>query len=145
LKEDEMLVVVSDGVTQAGLGGILPLGLGIEGLALSIKNNINLQENAQKIANQVIELCQAFYTQEIGDDTTALVVKFRQSREAVVFTGPPINRAQDSAVVRNFIEKKARKIVCGGTTANIVARETKQSVFVNFDYIDPLMPPHKSF
>lgn len=141
LREGDMLVLVSDGVTQAGLGGILPLGLGIEGLACNIKENFNIKESAQEIANQIIELCQAFYALEPGDDTTALVLKLRKSREVTVFTGPPVDKSKDSIIVREFMKKKGIKVVCGGTTANIVARELKEPILVNFDYVDSDVPP----
>jgi len=141
LKEGDMLVLVSDGVTQAGLGGILPLGLGVEGLVGHLQKDFDLANNAQELANQVIELCQAFYAGEAGDDTTVLILKLRKSREAVLFTGPPINESQDTGVVKYFMEKRGRKIVCGGTTANIVARELGRPLLANFDYVDPQVPP----
>ena len=34
-----------------------------------------------------------------------------------------------------------RKIVCGGTTANIVARECDKALTTSFDLIDPHIPP----
>ncbi|MGI6225304.1 MAG: SpoIIE family protein phosphatase [Peptococcales bacterium] len=141
LKEGDILVLVSDGVTQAGLGGILPLGLGVDGLIFHLKENLKVKNSAQKIANEIIELCHAYYAQEAGDDTTAVVLKLRRSREAIVFTGPPIDETLDSKVVKEFINKKGIKIVCGGTTANIVARELNRPVLVNFDYVDSDIPP----
>ena len=119
----------------------MPLGLGVDGLIWNIKKNIDLQGTAQQIADQIIELCQAYYAQEIGDDSTVVVVKYRRSQEAVVLTGPPIDKALDNIVIRKFMEHNGKKIVCGGTTANIVARETGKPIYVDFNYIDPLVPP----
>jgi len=141
LKEDEMLVVVSDGVTQAGLGGVLPLGLGVEGLISYLEKEIDTDANSQEVANQIIELCEAFYLQEPGDDTTVATLRLRKSREAVVFTGPPKDNYQDPLVVQKFMQMGDVKIVCGGTTSKIVARELNKPLIVDFSYIDPDVPP----
>ena len=80
----------------------MPLGLGLDGLIKNIKKNIDLQGSAQDIANQILELCQAYYALGIGDDSTAVVIKYRRSRQAVVLTGPPADSTLDSQVVKNL-------------------------------------------
>ncbi len=55
------------------------------------------------------------------DDASLIVVQVRNGREATVFTGPPSNMAMDDACVERFLKTPGRKIVCGGTTGNIVA------------------------
>ena len=40
------------------------------------------------------------------------------------------------------MKHKGKKIVCGGTTANIVARETGRPLMVDFDYVDPSGTSH---
>ena len=141
LKEDELLVIVSDGVTQAGLGGILPLGWGIEGLASALEKKIKLNGSTQEIANGIIEMCEAFYVQEPGDDTTVIIIRLRKPLEATVLTGPPKHKDWDREVVERLMEQGNVKIVCGGTTANIVSRELNRPLNVNFCYIDPEIPP----
>lgn len=141
LKENELLVMVSDGVTQAGLGGILPLGLGMEGLIFNLEKHINTKSNAQEIANQIMEICEAFYAQEPGDDTSIAVLRLRKAKNAVVLTGPPKEAHQDERFVKQFLEKTGVKIICGGTTAKIVAREAQKELKVDFSYVDPEIPP----
>ncbi|MDK2823367.1 MAG: hypothetical protein PWQ67_271 [Clostridia bacterium] len=141
LAENEILVIVSDGVTQAGLGEILPLGLGIDGLVHNLENNIDITGNAQEIANQLIEMCETFYAQEPGDDTSVVTLRLRKAKDAVVFTGPPKDSSRDSEIVEKFMNTANVKIVCGGTTAKIVAREINKPLKVNLSYIDPEVPP----
>jgi len=140
LAENDLLILVSDGVTQAGLGGILPLGLGVDGLIQHL-HGIETKLNSQEIANQIMELCEAFYAQQPGDDATVVTIKLRKPLEAVVLTGPPLNIAQDKLVVDKFMETGDVKIVCGGTTAQIVARELNKPLNVDFNYVDPQVPP----
>lgn len=141
MSEGESLLVVSDGVTQAGLGLTLPLGLGTKGLMEAIKSYVKTNKNAQDIANQVIEICQSYYLSEPGDDTTAVVVQLKQAKRAVVWTGPAKNMADDRTMVEKFLAEGDVKILCGGTTAKIFARETGREIRGKLCYIDPKIPP----
>jgi serine phosphatase RsbU (regulator of sigma subunit) len=78
LEEGDVLVLVSDGVTHAGIGALLPLGLGVEGLTHLIENDINLKLNAHEIAEQIIQYCQAYSASEPGDDITVVDLYRRQ-------------------------------------------------------------------
>ena len=60
---------------------------------------------------------------------------------AVIFTGPPVQRQQDGEVVRRFSKMVGRKIVCGGTTAKIVARHFGQPLEVDLKTIAAGVPP----
>lgn len=141
LGEGEMLVVVSDGVTHAGIGGLLPLGLGIEGLIANIKKHINFKAKPEIITKQITGLCEAFYLSEPGDDTTSIVIKMRKPKIVSCLTGPPLDQVKDPHIVKEFISTSGSKIVCGGTTANIVARELNRKLEVDFSYQDQGLPP----
>ena len=58
-----------------------------------------------------------------------------------VLTGPPADRQADGAVVRRFMELEGQKVVCGGTTAKIVGRQTRQPVSVREDANSLIAPP----
>ncbi len=58
-----------------------------------------------------------------------------------MFTGPPRLRELDSLAVDKLMEYPGKKVVCGGTTANIVARELGRQLTVELEYDDPEIPP----
>lgn len=124
LKEGDYLLITSDGVTEAGLGLTLPMGLQTSGLVKALKEHVKLNNSAQDLVDQVINICMSYYINEPGDDTTAVAIHLRQPRECAMMTGVPVDKAQDSAMVEDFLKVKGRKLICGGTTAQVFARET---------------------
>jgi hypothetical protein len=59
----------------------------------------------------------------------------------LVITGPPLYPERDVDLVRSFLNFEGKKIISGGTTANIVSRETGKKVHVNLKNLDPKIPP----
>ena len=128
LKEGDYLLITSDGVTEAGLGLTLPMGLQTSGLVKALKENVTLRDSAQDLVDQVIGICMSYYINEPGDDTTAVAIHMRQARECVILTGLPIDKKDDSTMVEEFLKTKGRKIICGGTTAQVFARESSREL-----------------
>lgn len=142
LELDDVLILLSDGVINAGVGGLFPLGLGKDRLIDKILPIDMKSESPQAIADKIIDLTESFYLQEPGDDSTALVIKSREVEKIVVFTGPPENNKQDRKVVEHLLATSASKrIVCGGTTAQIVARELDEEIKTSMEYVDTSVPP----
>ena len=124
LKEGDFLLITSDGVTEAGLGLTLPLGLQTSGLVKALKENVQLHNSAQDLADQVVGICMSYYISQPGDGTTAVAVHLRQGRECALMTGVPVDKAMDSTMVDDFLKAKGHKVICGGTTAQVFARES---------------------
>lgn len=141
LVADDVLVLVSDGVLHAGIGGILSLGLGEKGLARHLAELAPRYQAADQLAEELLDLCAAYYTLAPGDDTTVVVLKVRPPRYLTLFTGPPRSPAADRKAVNELMRSPGKKVVCGGTTAKIVARELGRPLTVELDYIDPEIPP----
>lgn len=141
LTEGDIILLASDGVTHAGIGALLPLGLGLDGLIKMLQNKVNLSSGAQEIAEEVLEHCETFSALEPGDDITVVVLKLRKPVRGIMLSGPPLSEKDDSHVVEEFFAGERRRVVCGGTTANIVARERQVELAVDYFYEDPLIPP----
>lgn len=124
LNEGDYLFISSDGVTEAGLGLTLPMGLQTSGVVKALKENVKLRGSAQDLANQMLDICMSYYINEPGDDTTAVTLYLRQARECTVMTGAPLHMEDDPKIVADFQNQRGKKIICGGTTAQIFARET---------------------
>jgi hypothetical protein len=134
------IVLVSDGVSQAGLGHMYRMGWGIP-LVSDFVNSCLLQGNDLKevpgrILSRVKDISGATY----GDDTTCLLLLAREPNILNILTGPPSKKAKDDEVVRTFMEAKGTKVVCGSTTTELVARQLKTPVSmadVSNDYSRP--------
>lgn len=141
LEPGEGLLLVSDGVTQAGIGKGLRQGWGIEGLA----RYVNLQLDQGRAAEELPELIRLEALGHDGgraeDDTTATLARCRPGKLLTVLTGPPTNRALDAEVVREFMAAPGPKAICGGVTSRIVAERLKKTLRVQEDSLETLAPP----
>ena len=138
---DDMLILISDGAVHAGVGHSLKLGWQWD----NIKNYTeriywkNMTSNA--VSKLILAVCSNLYDNEPGDDTTVVTIKIRKKENVNVLIGPPVDRNMDNYVVDKFLEADGKKVVCGGTTAQIISRETGRKININLNYIDQDMPP----
>ena len=124
-KEDRM-VFLTDGVVQAGLGNKrFPLGWGIANIYDFSLNQVNRMPDisAAKLARKIINQASMNDDFEVKDDTTCGVIYFREPRKFMLITGPPFYKIKDSDFADRIKNFKGKKIICGGTTAEIIARE----------------------
>lgn len=141
LKEGEYLFISSDGVTEAGLGLGLKMGLTTAGLMDALRKPVWHYKDAQGLANEIVDLCLSYYLGEAGDDTTGVAIRMRKPRYCAVLTGVPSNPADDGKMVGDFVAAEGRKIICGGTTAHVYARETGSTILENTGIADDDIPP----
>lgn len=141
LQKDDILVAVTDGVIHAGIGGLLKLGWGWKEVAKQIKEEVAENSDAELIGQSLINFCECYYLGSPGDDSTALVVKMRYPQQLTLMTGPPANPDDDEKYVRQLFAESGKKVVSGGTTAQIVSRLTGCQLKVDLICHDPLIPP----
>ena len=65
------------------------------------------------------------------DDITCGVVYFRSPRQLLVMTGAPFNRAHDHDLAMMAERTPGRKVICGGTTANIISRLLNRAIQID--------------
>lgn len=133
LQPGDHVVVVSDGVVQSGMGGAAtPFGWELEGLTNYVTGSLQKYPDlsARDLAARIVNHSRANDQMEPTDDISALVFFFRQPRKLLICSGPPYDNGRDSqlAALVNLFEGK--KIICGGTTAQIIARELKRNIEV---------------
>lgn len=116
------IVLVSDGVSQAGLGHQYRMGWSVQGACDFINGCLaqgyDLKIIPGKVLGKVKEISGATY----GDDTTCVVVFCREAKTLNVLTGPPATKNNDKTVVMEFMSMKGTKVVCGSTTSEMTAR-----------------------
>lgn len=141
LEIGDTLVFVSDGVIHAGVGKTLNLGWGWEDvnnyLALIVDEYLSANKTMNILLNEVSNL----YKGDPGDDVTVMCLKVIKEQQAVLFSGPPLNPSNDKEVVNILHNAKGKKIVCGGTAANIVSREINEEIKTSFEIYDSNIPP----
>ncbi|HUT90429.1 MAG TPA: PP2C family protein-serine/threonine phosphatase [Thermoguttaceae bacterium] len=133
LRPGDWLVLVSDGVLNAGIGGAYPLGWGWEEVAKYVEGHVHDSLSAEDLAQKLARVVEELYEGPPGDDVSIAVVKARWRRVVVVFTGPPVSREDDERVVRSLTSSQGKRAVCGGTTANIVSRQLGRQIDVDLE------------
>ena len=140
----DRLIFFSDGVTQSGMGSmVFPFGWGFENVQTFMLECIeeNPSISARELARKVVQQASSFDGFSPKDDITCGVIYFRNPRDMLVVTGPPVLKENDKVVAQLFDSFDGRKIVCGGTTANILSRELSRKINVILKDIDPIVPP----
>ena len=141
LSKDDFIVLVSDGLIHAGLGGMIKLGWGWDKIGNFIQRNAIDDVDASVIADKLLFIANELYQGNIGDDTSIVVIKARDKRNLSVAVGPPLNKNRDSEMVDMFMHSPGKKVICGGTTANIVARYLNKDIHVILGNKDLSVPP----
>lgn len=141
LNPNEGILLMSDGITQSGIGTLFPEGWGSKGVVTFI-NDFLISGNSKKILpQQIISEAHKNWGSKKGDDLTTLFINSRKGRVINLFTGPPADKKKDTIVTEKFMNQEGIRIVCGASTAKIIAREINQDLKVNDNYASPITPP----
>jgi len=144
-QKEDRIIFMSDGVPQSGLGQTnFPVGWGIERLEKFALNQVNRMAtiSATKLARKIINQAILNDNFSVKDDTTCGVIYFREPRKFMLITGPPFYKIKDYDFVQRIRDFNGKKIICGGTTAEIIARELDLTVDIkhgekHFDSLPP--------
>ena len=139
----DRLLVWSDGVTQSGMGSReLPLGWGEARAEAFVLNQVARRPelSARMLSEIIVDQAVENDGGAPGDDITCGIIDFRPPRLLFVLTGPPYDQARDRAFARLMEDPNAKKIICGGTTANIIARELRRDAVMDLKEFDPEVP-----
>lgn len=141
IEPGEGLVIVTDGITQAGLGAGLAEGWTIAGASRFISDCLSDRIPRKKIPQCVVEQARSLCRNTKGDDCTAALLQCREGKVVNILTGPPRYALHDKATVRDFMLMEGKKVVCGGTTAHIVAKCLGKEVEMELDPQSLVAPP----
>lgn len=140
----DRLVFCSDGVTQAGMGSpAFPLGWGVDRWSAFTARTLaeNPELSARRLARLTVQEALARDAEKAKDDISCLSLYFRNPRDLLLVTGPPYYNAKDGELVGEFRDFQGKKIVCGGTTAQLIARGLGQPVTVDLGAMTQGLPP----
>lgn len=140
----DYFVIVSDGVTQAGMGETLSFGWGCDEVAQYLCEPCGQALSAPRVIASVLDVAKDLYLGKPGDDTTVSVAHVLPQSTVNLFSGPPKDPRDDSRLVGDYMDSKGIHIVSGGTSSEILSRELKRPLHVNIDYSDSDLPPTAS-
>ena len=114
-REGDMLIFMSDGVTNAGMGKTTYAGWGREEVVGFCEQHYRDGMSAIADAGLALNL------DETDDDLTVLTVAAMKKNIVNIMVGPPADREDDRSYFETFFQKEGMRVVCGGTTAKLVA------------------------
>ncbi|MDX9694908.1 MAG: SpoIIE family protein phosphatase [Bacteroidales bacterium] len=141
---EDRIIFCSDGISQSGLGSDkYPFGFGVDNIEAFVKRLITNDPkiSAYKLSGKVVSIAYQNDGYHAKDDTSCATIYFREPRKLLICTGPPYEESRDKILadaVRNF---DGRKILCGATTGDIIARELNLKITDSFEFDDPDLPP----
>jgi hypothetical protein len=141
LEVGDFLGIISDGILHAGVGNIWNFGWGWDNIANHLQQLLLYSFRAKLIVQGLVSKTQTLYGSLIGDDATFVGICARERRSLIVFTGPPLDPAQDEYYAQRVLDFEGRKVVCGGTTGGILELAVGKCIHVDVTTLRPDIPP----
>ena len=141
LHENAFLVFTSDGAIWAGVGTTRNFGWQREQIVEFLEKMVHPEFTAKTVSALLLDECCKLYGGKPGDDTTVAVARVRGRHTVSLVVGPPEHREDDKRMMDLFFGKEGVKIVCGGTTSQVVSRYLGKPIDATLDYFDPEIPP----
>ncbi|MBI9020208.1 MAG: SpoIIE family protein phosphatase [Verrucomicrobia bacterium] len=124
---EDRVLFFTDGVTEAGMGSFgYKLGWRRAGVVEFVRRVLleNPTISARGITRKIVN--EALLKEpggRAGDDTTCAALYLRKPRRTLVLSGPPFAAGRDHEFAQLIETFDGRKIICGGTSSGIIARE----------------------
>lgn len=145
VQREDRIIFFSDGISQAGMGEYrTPFGWGLDNIDRYVREQIQRHPHisARELSRALVARAEEIDGLTAKDDITCGVVYFRSPRQFLVMTGAPFNRAHDQDLARLAEKTPGRKVICGGTTANIISRQLNRPIQIDMRQPrDPRVPP----
>ncbi len=137
----EGILIVSDGITQAGIGRGLRNGWEISGVNRFVEEMISGRQSPKVFPAELTRKARQLWKDQQGDDCTAVAAICKPGRIVNILTGAPAEKSLDKKIISDFIDSDGLKIICGATTAAIAARELELKLEVDQNDPGSISPP----
>ncbi|WP_312692911.1 SpoIIE family protein phosphatase [Caproiciproducens sp.] len=137
----DVIALISDGIVYAGVGQALNFGWNWENVSSWLAKTTLKETSAPRLAVSLSQAVNELYLGKPGDDCTDLIFKITPRCMVNLLSGPPVSKKDDSRLVHDFMTSPGKRIVCGGTSANIVSRVLNRKIETTIHYADPDIPP----
>ena len=105
-------------------------GWGVENVAAFVQKRLEKDPDisSRMLSREIVTEAYKYDGYKPNDDITCCVVNVRKPRRTLIVTGAPRNRESDRRLGDIVSNYEGQVIVCGGTTAKIVARELGKDI-----------------
>lgn len=138
---NDCFVLMSDGAIWAGEEETMNYNWEWDDMAAYTLKCTNETLSAARLAAMLSQVCYDLYGQKPGDDTTVAVTRVIRRQVVNIFTGPPSRKEDDERVIHDFMKQEGKKVICGGTSANVASRVLKREIVTLVKHADPKIPP----
>jgi hypothetical protein len=143
-EKEDRIIFCSDGVSQSGMGSeSFPFGWERDSIAVYASQLVTSESSisAVMLAGKIVTMAHKNDGYKAKDDISCAVIYFREPRKLMICTGPPFEKEKDKELAAKVSGYKGKVILCGGTTADIVARELNRAIVDELIFEDPELPP----
>ena len=141
LRENDIIIAMSDGVVHAGVGGVYNFGWRREDIARYMETFWHVGFTAKTLTTILLQETSRLYDGKPGDDATVCTVRIRSRMPMNLLCGPPSSRDDNEKMMSLFFGKEGKHIICGGTTSGIASQFLKKPLLAELDFPDPEIPP----
>ena len=128
VQPDDHIMMFSDGILYAGTEMKLNYDWDQEAVEDFLAGQIQPDDTPAEAVRILLAVVNSLYGGMPGDDCTAADVHIIPARETVLLAGPPVRKEDDEKVLGILMKASGKKIVCGGTTSQIVARYLNEEI-----------------
>jgi hypothetical protein len=143
-QKEDRIFFLSDGIVQAGMGTKeFPFGWQRENLIHYVQEVIIREPHVSsiKLAKKIVRKANILDNEKPKDDTSCGVIYFREPRPILLITGPPFNKEDDNLFIKKIVSFKGKKIIAGGTTAELIAKKLNLELKPGLFPTDHELPP----
>lgn len=129
LSKDEGILLMSDGITQAGIGQRFVYGWESDGVQRYVESKLNGERiDGESLVMDIHAKGRSYWPNDKGDDCSVVLGLNRRGIIVNLICGPPSDKENDEKFARSFINSEGIHIVCGGTTAKIISNMAKKKL-----------------
>jgi hypothetical protein len=143
-EKEDRIIFCSDGVAQSGMGSeAYPFGWERDSIAAYASTLVSSESSisAAMLAGKIVTMAHKNDAYKAKDDISCAIIYFRDPRKLIICTGPPYEKEKDKELAEKIKSYEGKVILCGGTTADIIARELNRTIIDELIFEDPELPP----
>ena len=141
LSAGDYILTMSDGVIFAGPDDTFNYNWQRPQVIQFLNRRTQANMSAAVLSAVLGGACMALYAGKPRDDTTIAAVKALKPFPVALMVGPPLDRENTDTHIRHFLNFEGCHIVCGGTTAELVAHCLGKEITIDNFSDDPEVPP----